>query len=171
MLVPNSRAYSQYSSGVGIETAASGSILQIYVPRIIYTGECPGDGQITQTSYFVSDSFPPSPGLLVRLTNMSRGLSPDNPPFTLRDYSKGRASQSFEVALGSRHRGQYFIVKQGENVLQYEIIKAQSVIRSGIFQIYVSSPTREQPRAKKKVELTKFRSDGTSYQEVEYRCE
>jgi hypothetical protein len=169
--ISTSIATAQYSSGVGIETSRSNVITEISIPLIIYTGECPGVDQTPQTGYFVSDSHPPYPGYNIKLTNMSRGLSPDNPPYTIRNYSKGRASQSFEIALGSKHRGSFFVVKQGENTLQYEIIKEQSIIHSGIFRVLVITSASQQNRAKKKVEITKFNPNGSSYKDTEYRCE
>jgi hypothetical protein len=164
------QVFAQFSQGIGIETSVSSSITGSTLNRTIYQGECSGQIEHAETSYFVSDSFPPSPGLRVRLTNMSRGLSPDNPPLTLREYSKGRASQSFDMVVGTKHRGQYFVVREGSNIMQYEIMNGGTVINSGTFDYTVQVQTRYQQRNKRPVEVTKYNEDGSTYKATEYQC-
>lgn len=163
-------AFSLYSEGVGIETVGSSSIHSLTIARTIFQGECPGEVQHTITGYFVNDDLPPRPGLTLKLTNMSRGLSPDDPPFTERTYDRGRASQSFDLALGDRHRGRYFVVREGRNLMQFEIFQAGNTIASGTFNLRVDVPVSYQYRGKRPVEVTKYNSDGTSYRTTEYRC-
>lgn len=165
-----STAHAQFFEGAGIESATSNSIRYATLDRTIYSGECPALINHAATSYFVSDNFPPSPGLRLRLTNMSRGLSPDSPPFTVRDYNKGRASQSFDMVIGTKHRGKYFVVREGRNVMQYEILKGGSVVNTGTFDFAVQVQTRYQRRNKIPIEVTKRRSDGTKYTAIEYQC-
>ena len=163
-------AFAQYTTGVGIESANSISISSLGISRTIYTGECPGIKQYPVTGYFVSDIHPPTPGSKVKLTNMSRGLSPDNPPFTLREYSRGRASQSFEIALGDKHRGSYFVVRPGQNMMQYEIMKNGNITDHGTFTVNVSVSDSQEYRGKERYEVTKYNTDGSKYQTYEYRC-
>jgi hypothetical protein len=163
-------ARSQYNEGAGIETVTSSSIHRMSIHRTIYEGECPGEIQHPITGYFVNDDLPPRPGLTLKLTNMSRGLSPNDPPYTNRTYDRGRASQSFDIALGQKHRGRYFVVREGENLMQFEIFNAGNTISTGTFTVYVKAPTRTDYRYKKPVEVTKYNSDGTSYRTTEYRC-
>lgn len=163
-------ARSQYNEGAGIETVTSSSIHFLSINRTIYEGECPGEIQHPITGYFVNDDLPPRLGLTLKLTNMSRGLSPDDPPFTSRTYDRGRASQSFDIALGSKHRGRYFVVREGRNLMQYEIFNAGNTISTGTFTVDVKAPIRRDYRYKKPVEVTKYNSDGTSYRTTEYRC-
>lgn len=160
----------QYSEGVGIETVGSTSIQSLRIAKTIFEGECPGQTQYPITGYFVNDDLPPRPGLTLKLTNMSRGLSPDDPPYTNRTYDRGRASQSFDIALGERHRGSYFVVREGRNLMQYEIFQAGNTISTGTFTVRVDVPLRYEYRGKKAVQVTKYNSDGTSYKATEYRC-
>lgn len=162
--------FSQYSEGAGIETVGSASIHTLRIAKTIFEGECPGETQYPITGYFVNDDLPPRPGLTLKLTNMSRGLSPDDPPFTNRTYDRGRASQSFDIALGERHRGRYFVVREGRNLMQYEIFQAGNTVSTGTFTVRVDVPIRYQYRGKKAVQVTKYNSDGTSYKATEYRC-
>ena len=161
---------SQYSDGEGIESAKSNSIRNISIDEIVYEGQCPGTVQYPEKAYFVSDNQPPKPGYRVKLTNMSRGLSPDAPPFTDRSYAKGRASESFEIALGEKHQGRYFIVRQGENLLQYEITRDGNLVDSGTFTYNVLVTSSTEYRNKVAKQVTKYNSDGSSYQTTEYRC-
>lgn len=163
-------AIAQYNEGAGIETVGSTSIRSLMIARTIFQGECPGQTQHTITGYFVNDDLPPRPGLTLKLTNMSRGLSPDDPPYTSRTYDRGRASQSFDLALGDRHRGSFFVVREGRNLMQYEIFQAGNTIASGTFDLRVDSPVRYEYRNKRAVEVTKYNSDGKSYRTTEYRC-
>jgi hypothetical protein len=161
---------SQYSDGEGIESVKSNSIRNISINQIVYQGECPGIVQYSEKAYFVSDKQSPKPGYRVKLTNMSRGLSPDAPPFTDRSYAKGRASESFEIALGAKHQGRYFIVRQGENLLQYEITRDGNLVGSGTFTYNVIVTSSTEYRNKVAKEVRKYNSDGSSYLTTEYRC-
>ena len=163
-------ALSQYSDGEGIESVKSNSIRNISINQIVYEGECPGIDQYPEKAYFVSDKQPPTPGYRVKLTNMSRGLSPDAPPFTDRSYAKGRASESFEIALGAKHQGRYFIVRQGENLLQYEITRDGNLVGSGTFTYNVIVRSSIEYRNKVAKEVRKYNTDGSSYLTTEYRC-
>ena len=163
-------ARSQYNEGAGIETVTSSSIHRMRIEKTIYEGECPGEVQQPITGYFVNDDLPPRPGLTLKLTNMSRGLSPNDPPYTNRTYDRGRASQSFDLALGQKHRGRYFVVREGENLMQFEIFNAGNTISTGTFTVHVKVLVNRAYRYSKPVEVTKYRSDGTSYRTTEYRC-
>jgi hypothetical protein len=163
-------AQAQYQAGVGIESASSNDISRLTIGRIIYQGECPGTRQFPEKGYFVSDERPPSPGQRVKLTNMSRGLSPDNPPYTDRSYAKGRASESFEIALGSGHQGRYFIVRPGTNLMQFEITRDGNTLESGTFPFHVDVSESTEIRNKTLEEVTKYTSDGKPYKTTEYRC-
>lgn len=163
-------ALAQYERGAGIESAGSDSIYSISIRKTIFTGECPGERQYPEVGYFVSDLNPPLPGRRVKVVNMARGLSPDNPPYTDRSYGKGRASQSFEIALGSKHRGRYFVVRPGVNLIQYTINQGGNIVDSGTFRYNVRVRESEQVRNKTRKEVTKYDSNGKSYKTYEYRC-
>lgn len=162
--------FSQYTDGEGIESSNSTNIKGIAIKQIVYEGECPGITQYPEKAYFVSDKLPPAPGYRVKLTNMSRGLSPDAPPYTDRSYARGRASESFEIALGAKHQGRYFIVRQGENLMQYEVTRDRNLVSSGTFSFYVTVNSSSEYRNKVQKEVRKYNTDGSSYLTMEYRC-
>jgi len=163
-------AYGRYSDGAGIESVTSESIHRLTISRVIFEGPCPGEALQTITGYFVNDDLPPQPGLSLKLTNLSRGLSPNSPPYTIRAYDYGRTSESFDIILGEKHRGRYFVVRRGRNFMQYDILQAGNVVASGSFTVDVDVPIFYRYRGRKAVEVTKYNSDGKSYRVNEYRC-
>ena len=163
-------AYGRYSDGAGIESVTSESIHRLTISRVIFEGPCPGEALQTITGYFVNDDLPPQPGLSLKLTNLSRGLSPNSPPYTIRAYDYGRTSESFDIILGEKHRGRYFVVRRGRNFMQYDIYQASNVVASGSFTVDVDVPIYYRYRGRKAVEVTKYNSDGKSYRVNEYRC-
>jgi hypothetical protein len=81
-------------------------------------------------------------------------MSPDNFPYTDRDYSKGRGSESTKISIGTRHSGSAFVVKRDANEFEYEIRQDNSVVERGQFSSFVrgSSTVSEVPREKKEVD-------------------
>ncbi|MFM6082080.1 MAG: hypothetical protein ACKPCI_26815, partial [Dolichospermum sp.] len=139
------------------EVEGQSELNQIVLPLYKYVGECPstrtyiGDTQ----AWFTSSSEPPKKGRRVIIRNVSRGISPDNFPYTDRDYSKGRSSEFTRVSAGTRHSDRVFIVRQNyKNEFEYEIKQDNSVVERGQFfaSVRESSTVSEIPREKEEVD-------------------
>lgn len=142
---------------IGFEVEGQSELNQIVLPLYKYVGECPstrtyiGDTQ----AWFTSSSEPPKKGRRVIIRNVSRGISPDNFPYTDRDYSKGRSSEFTRVSAGTRHSDRVFIVRQNyKNEFEYEIKQDNSVVERGQFfaSVRESSTVSEIPREKEEVD-------------------
>lgn len=125
---------------VGFEVEGQSQLNQIVLPLYRYVGECPSSqiyiGKIK--AWFTSSTEPPKKGRKVIIRNISRGMSPDNFPFTERDYSKGRSSESTNITIGTEHRNRVFVVKRDNNDFEYEIREENSVIERGQFSAFVT---------------------------------
>jgi len=141
---------------IGFEVEGQSELNQIVLPLFKYVGECPSAATyISDTkAWFTSSSEPPKNGRRVIIRNISRGMSPDNFPYTDRDYSKGRGSESTKISIGTRHSGSAFVVKRDANEFEYEIRQDNSVVERGQFSSFVrgSSTVSEIPREKKEVD-------------------
>ena len=88
---------------LGIETINSESLKYISIPRTVYVGQCPGARNGKTEGYFVDYNTPVAPNLVVKLENYARGLSPQKPPYTVRDYDQEelqiRLSSSLELNI------------------------------------------------------------------------
>ena len=147
---------------LGIESINSESLKYISIPRTVFVGECPGERNGKTEGYFVDYNTPVAPNLVVKLENYARGLSPQRPPYTERDYDQGRASDKIKFKLGTEHNKVNFIVKQGLNPIKYQIIdetnrKERVILKSGMFMLKVGIDTTTYRRDMERS------SDGTYY--------
>jgi hypothetical protein len=127
---------------IGFEVEGQSELNQIVLPLYKYVGECPSSATyIGDTkAWFTSSTEPPKSGRRVIIKNVSRGMSPDNFPYTDRDYSKGRGSEFTKITTGTRHSNNAFVVRQNyKNEFEYEIRQGNSVVERGQF----SATTRE----------------------------
>ena len=127
---------------LGIETINSESLKYISIPRTVYVGQCPGARNGKTEGYFVDYNTPVAPNLVVKLENYARGLSPQRPPYTVRDYDQGRASDKIKFKFGTEHNKVNFIVREGLNPIKYQIIdetnrKERVILKSGMFMLKV----------------------------------
>ena len=127
---------------LGIETLNSESLKYISIPRTVYVGQCPGEKNGKTEGYFVDYNTPVAPNLVVKLENYARGLSPQKPPYTVRDYDQGRASEKIKFKFGTEHNKVNFIVREGLNPIKYQIIdetnrRERVVLKSGMFMLKV----------------------------------
>ena len=127
---------------LGIETINSESLKYISIPRTVYVGQCPGARNGKTEGYFVDYNTPVAPNLVVKLENYARGLSPQKPPYTVRDYDKGRASEKIKFKFGTEHNKVNFIVREGLNPIKYQIIdetnrRERVILKSGMFMLKV----------------------------------
>ncbi len=86
--------------------------------------------------------YPVAPNLVVKLENYARGLSPQKPPYTVRDYDQGRASEKIKFKFGTEHNKVNFIVREGLNPIKYQIIdetnrRERVILKSGMFMLKV----------------------------------
>jgi hypothetical protein len=68
-------------------------------------------------------------------------------PFTDRDYSKGRTSESALVEFGTSHKLTRFVVLEGENTFEYQIKQGANVIEAGSFTADLSRDERTRDRS------------------------
>ena len=127
---------------LGIETINSESLKTIFIPRTVYVGQCPGAKNGKIEGYFVDYNTPVAPNLVVKLENYARGLSPQKPPYTVRDYDSGRASEKIKFKIGTEHNKVNFTVREGINPIKYQIIdesnrKERVILKSGMFMLKV----------------------------------
>ncbi len=125
---------------IGFEVEGQSELNQIVVPLFRYVGECPSSKIYADKvkAWFTSSTQPPRKDRKVIIKNISRGMSPDNFPFTERDYSKGRSAESTDITFGTGHRGRVFVVRDNENEFEYEIRENNSVVERGQFSAFVS---------------------------------
>ncbi|AUT03341.1 hypothetical protein CLI64_24610 [Nostoc sp. CENA543] len=145
------------SAEVGFEVEGQSELNQIVLPLFRYVGECPSSetyiGKVK--AWFTSSTEPPKVGRRVIIRNISRGMSPDKFPFTDRDYSNGRASESTEITFGTKHRNSVFVVKGKENEFEYEIRQDNSVIERGEFTAFVRGSSTVSEITRNKIEVDK----------------
>lgn len=134
------------SSAAGLEFEGFGTPDIGRITDTVYGGECPGEEQGTLKARFYSTTTPPAPGQRVVIRNMSSGLAGDKIPFTDRDYSKGRTSESTSVKFGTKHRLTYFAMLEGQNNLQYEIKQGDRSVEQGTFTVELSRGEKSRNR-------------------------
>lgn len=131
----------------GLEFEGFGTPNTGRITDTIYRGECPGESQGSIKARFYSTGKSPAPGQRVVVRNVSRGLVGDTAPFTDRDYSEGRTSESTSVEFGTKHELRHFVVLEGQNNLEYEIRKSDSaVVERGAFTAQISRDERTRNR-------------------------
>lgn len=130
----------------GLEFEGFGTPNTARIVDTIYQGDCPGEEQGAVKARFYSTATPPASGRRVVIRNVSRGLSDDSVPFTDRDYSKGRVSESTSVEFGTKHELTHFVMLEGQNNLQYEIKQGDSPIERGSFIAQISRDERDRTR-------------------------
>ncbi|UBF28992.1 hypothetical protein K9N68_14815 [Kovacikia minuta CCNUW1] len=81
------------------------------------------------------------------IRNVSRGLAGDTVPFTDRDYSKGRTSESTSIQFGTHHELTHFVVLEGLNNFEYDIKQGSNVIEQGTFTADFSRAERTRDRS------------------------
>ncbi|MBK1988764.1 hypothetical protein A0J48_014665 [Sphaerospermopsis aphanizomenoides BCCUSP55] len=125
---------------IGFEVEGQSELNQIVVPLFRYVGECPSSkiyaGKVK--AWFTSSTQPPRKDRKVIIRNISRGMSPDNFPFTERDYSKGRSAESTDITFGTQHRDSTFVIRDDNNEFEYEIRENNSVVERGQFSAVVN---------------------------------
>jgi hypothetical protein len=154
-------AWGQSSSNqpeVGFEIEGQSELNQIVLPLYKYVGECPSSqiyvGKVK--AWFTSSTEPPKNGRKVIIRNISRGMAPDNFPFTDRDYSKGRSSESTDITTGTQHSNRVFVVKaNNKNDFEYEIRQENSVLERGQFSAFVNESSTVEEISRAKIEVDK----------------
>ena len=154
------QAKAQYQSTlnreeVGFESEGQRELNKVIVPYIRYYGECPGKAYRYKRSWFTSSKFTPRKNRRVIITNITRGLSPEKPPYTNREYYSGRASEGFDVLFGTKHHNRYLAVLNGINDFEYEIKDKKTTIARGFFQAFFT-PSQPIETRRDKVEKTKY---------------
>lgn len=105
------------------------------VTETTYTGDCPGVA-LDRDSFkarFRSSKTPPSDRRRVIIKNITTGMAGDPPPYTDREYSKGRLSEATTTEFGSDHSSKRLRVAFGINTFSYEIQDSGIPTESGTF--------------------------------------
>lgn len=139
---------------IGFEFEGQRELNQGVITHIRYYGECPGNAYKYKRSWFTSSKYPPKKNRRVVITNVTRGLSPEKPPYTDREYEKGRSSEGFDTVFGTKHNKRYFTVLSGINDFEYEIRDKKTTIARGFFQANFA-PSQPVEVRRDKVEKTK----------------
>lgn len=122
----------QFNSSRNYQVAKFGNSQQLQRRTKVYVAGFPvRTGSVNLSVYDCRDGK-----LIIR--NISRGMSPDNFPFTERDYSNGRSAESTDITFGTEHRGRVFVVRDDDNEFEYEIRENNSVVERGEFSAVVS---------------------------------
>lgn len=139
---------------VGLESEGQRELNQVVLPHIVYYGECPGEAYLSTRSWFTSSKVTPDNKRRVIITNVTRGLSPEKPPYTNREYYSGRSSEGFDIYFGTKHRKRYLSVLDGMNDFEYEIKEKKTTIERGFFQAFFtpSEPIRKRRDKVEKIE-------------------
>ncbi len=130
----------------GLEFEGFGTPNTARIVDTIYQGECSGEEKGEVKARFYSTATPPGSGRRVVIRNVSRGLSDDSVPFTDRDYSQGRTSESTTVEFGTKHELTHFVMLEGQNSLEYEIKQGDNPIDRGSFTAQISRDERDRTR-------------------------
>ncbi len=123
-------------------------INELRISKIIFSGDCPGE----ELSAVYNLSFVEKTSLdlgedkyrRIKVQNMNTG------GFTDRKYqNKGFPSQSFNVTLGSRHRGSFLTVQDGLNKFMWSVFnkKTKEVLVSGNSYLTVKVNNSRQNRS------------------------
>ena len=125
------------------------------IPVTEYTGECPGTDVGYKRAWFTSSKTPPRRGLRVKIRNITRGMDPENIPYTDREYDGTNTSEETKITFGTSHTRRRFVVMDGvANRFEYEIFKKKdkSVIERGDFIVQVQKKVSTEERNKREVE-------------------
>lgn len=128
----------------GLYFDSSELVNQANLSRINFVGDCPGISRSWLRAQFRSATLPPSPGMRVRLTNLS--ASAGEAPFTDREYDKGNLSEKTHVTLGGAHENKYFAVVPGLNKISYRIYSSTSTVEAGLFTVNIVANESRQIR-------------------------
>lgn len=118
---------------IGLEIEGSRNLNQATIVDTNYVGECPGGEAGKVRARFFSEATAPAAGQRVVVRNVTRGLASDPVPYTDRDYSKGRNSESTTIAFGTKHGLRTLNVLEGLNDFEYEIKQGDRVVDKGEF--------------------------------------
>jgi len=92
---------------------------------------------------FKSNSNYPEKDMTVILKNLSFGknLNSDASVYSIRKYNTFEGSERINIARGRTHSNKFFIVKAGNNSINYEIINNQNnlLLEKGDFNLYVNA--------------------------------
>lgn len=134
----------QTQETTGLYFDSSELVNQATLSRINFVGDCPGISRSWLRAQFRSATIPPSPGMRVRLTNLS--ASGGEAPFTDREYDKGNLSEKTHVTLGGAHENKYFAVVPGLNKISYKIYSSSSAVETGSFTVNIVANESRQIR-------------------------
>jgi len=115
------------------------------ITQTTYTGDCPGVA-LDRDSFrarFRSSKTPPGDRRRVIIRNMTTGMAGDTPPYTDREYDKGRLSEATTTEFGTEHSSQRLRVAFGMNTFSYEIRESGVPVESGTFTSNFDRSTRQ----------------------------
>ncbi len=107
--------------------------------RVTYIGQCPGtvlEPNILKAR-FTSNSTLPNVGRRVIIRNVTEKMNNNPYPYTNREYSNGRYSESFNVKINIEHKEQTLSILEGENNFAYEIEENKQILEKGNFTAMV----------------------------------
>jgi len=94
-------------------------------------------------THFRSDTNYPGKDKILILKNLSFGKDINNNAsvYSIRKYDTNQGSESINIARGKTHSNKFFIVKAGNNSINYEIINNQNnlLLEKGNFNLYVNA--------------------------------
>lgn len=107
-----------------------------------YTGECPGIGISELEARFTSSVNLPKPGQRVIIRNVTAGVDGSKPPYTDREYDRGRSSEATSMTFSGSHDKQFFGVLPGLNTFKFYIVTGRKkrdyrVVAHGIFDAVI----------------------------------
>lgn len=138
LLLAPSKAQIASSIEVGWEFLGTSELNKVSIKETQFEGQCPGISSGSQEARFTSSKTPPATKRRVVVKNITRGLDSNPYPYTDRDYSRGMSSEGTQMAFGTRHRGKYLSVIEGENEFEYEITENKKVVDSGNFTAVIN---------------------------------
>ncbi len=103
-----------------------------------------GLGMEYSSGNFIHDEIKPQKNRTVILKNLTFGSDSNNVAkvFSIRKYDSKKGSDKINFTRGQTHSNKYFIVRNGMNKINYEIIndKTNFVIKDGVIELFVTSP-------------------------------
>ena len=106
-----------------------------------YIGDCPGIAESELKARFTS-SIKPKSGQRVIIRNVTAGVDGSKPPYTNREYDRGRSSEATSMTFSGSHDKQYFSVLPGLNTFEFGIVTGRKkrdyrVVAQGIFDAVI----------------------------------
>ena len=102
-----------------------------------------GLGMEHSSGHFLHDKIKPSRGKTVILKNLSFGSDRNKVAnvYSIRKYNSKNGSEIIDFTRGRTHSNKFFIVRDGTNKINYEIInnKTKLVLEEGIIDLYVNT--------------------------------